>query len=369
MERLKLQTKLRAVDLFCGVGGFSTGFVQAGIDVVIAVDYNEIALKAHEVNHPNTEHLLLDLYDTYQVDFLIDKIKKSNIDIIIGSPPCQQFSSANMKKDVGKGLELVEVMLRIIEEVKPKYWLGENVKPSRTPIEEAFQVVGRVYNSADYGVPQKRERYFFGNFIHPPVTHQEDGLEQLTLDSFFGLEEKQIQSWKTVKDIIDENEEGWKSFDELPDTAKKRVLDPEYQKGNFAHHKLVFEDQPAQTLTAHHDNRYLLITNGRKREYIEFNEKNYLLVSGENSSGNGRYVQSLEQPSWTLTTSSNYFITNNIKFRKINIVELKRIMGFPDDYIVQGNMDSKLRQIGNAVCPPLAKAFAEQIIKHHKQNS
>ena len=78
MERLKLQTKLRAVDLFCGVGGFSTGFVQAGIDIVIAVDYNEIALKAHEANHPNTEHLLLDLYDTDQVDFLIDKIYSSS---------------------------------------------------------------------------------------------------------------------------------------------------------------------------------------------------------------------------------------------------------------------------------------------------
>ena len=158
---------MKVVDLFCGAGGFSEGFRQAGFDIVAAVDNNSQALTSHQINHPETNHYELDIA-TEDLSFLANY----KPDVIIGSPPCTNFSRANnLNSDPSKGMELVDKFLDFVRLVKPKYWVSENVVQVRPHIRKhGFN--GYKLNSVDFGVPQKRERYFFGEFIRPRATHQ-----------------------------------------------------------------------------------------------------------------------------------------------------------------------------------------------------
>lgn len=302
--------KLKAVDLFCGLGGFSTGISQAGIDIVLAVDNNELALEAHEKNHPNTKHLLLDLRDKTEVDKLIEIIKENEIDIIIGSPPCQSFSTANPERDPKKGLELVEVLFYIVEQVKPKYWVGENVLSSKTAIQKNFNLEGVVLNSVDYGVAQKRKRFFFGDFPIP----------------------KPFSEPNLIKDILESKENTehlWKHFNDLSDSAKRIICDDKIQgKTSHPFYQVRFAEEPSKTITAHRDNRYLLLPDIPKEQWKKERR--------------------------------------NCNYRFFTMTELKRIMGFDSDYIVLGSIESKIRQIGNSVCPPVAKAIGKEILKNEK---
>jgi DNA (cytosine-5)-methyltransferase 1 len=155
--------KLKVVDLFSGAGGFSEGFHQAGFEVVAAVDNDEKALAAHEHNHPETEHYLIDVTKEDIAEILADW----NADVVIGSPPCKKFSNANPARNWDEGMELVDEFFRVIDELDPKYWVGENVPPSQKPIEDKYHTSGYLLNAANFGAPQTRHRYFFGNFPRP----------------------------------------------------------------------------------------------------------------------------------------------------------------------------------------------------------
>jgi len=133
------------------------------------------------------------------------------------------------------------------------------------------------------------------------------------------------------------------NYEDLSETAKRRVNDYDYQQKYFTHNKMVNPDEPAKTVLAHENVQYML------------------LVSGDNAKANGAMVQDLFRPGWTVTTRERFFITNKIKFRRLSVLELSRMMGFPDGYEFQGSKTAQVRQIGNAVCPPVAKALAEAL--------
>ena len=130
--------KYTVADFFCGAGGFSEGFRQAGFDVVLALDSWEVAKQTHKLNHPKCKHPGLDCHFETGGDILKIPTERINeivddVNVIIGSPPCVSFSTSNKagKADKSLGLKLIEKYLQIIavkkhkKNSKLKYWLME----------------------------------------------------------------------------------------------------------------------------------------------------------------------------------------------------------------------------------------------------
>lgn len=111
MNNIKRPT---VADFFCGAGGFSEGFYQAGFNVVFALDNWAPAIQTHDLNHAKCKTLQLDILELDTTE-KIDK-KVPDVDIVIGSPPCVSFSNANKsgKADKSLGIKLIEQYLKIV---------------------------------------------------------------------------------------------------------------------------------------------------------------------------------------------------------------------------------------------------------------
>jgi DNA (cytosine-5)-methyltransferase 1 len=155
------------MDLFCGAGGFSEGFKEMGFDIVYSLDNWRSAVDTIKQNHPDTEVVKADVTETDASDL-------PHADVIIGGPPCTEFSYS--KKGGGgnikEGMKLVLRFLYFIQELRPRWWIMENVPRllNTLPLEVSLRKLGidkdgrlkiprrMVLNSADFGAPQKRLR-------------------------------------------------------------------------------------------------------------------------------------------------------------------------------------------------------------------
>lgn len=283
---------MNVADFFCGAGGFSEGFRQAGFTIRYAVDSWDKAIIAHRENHPDTIHVLADVKDLNGSMF-------KDIDIMIGSPPCQDFSTANQNPDPEKGLDLVRHFLRLVEEIRPEYWIMENV-----PLLDNFLNNGvnkmlpvkTILNAADFGVPQIRRRLFAGNYLIPRPTHREHST--MTLDN------KELRSWI-----------GWD-----------------------------------EALGLNYDIPVHLVPNVGEKLYKD-GKKNFGRPPG--------------RPSHCLNTAAGPRIYTADRKKKLGYLSIEQcavLMGFPEGYIFRGD---RQKQIGNAVCPPVARALAEAILSHN----
>ncbi len=144
-----MKTDLKCVDLFCGCGGMSLGFEQAGFNVVAGVDNWKPAIKVYEANfsHPVIEQDLSDVSAT------ISLVSKYAPDIIIGGPPCQDFSTAGFQDETRGRAALSICFSEIICAIRPKYFVMENVATIRNS--KSFQAVIYNFKMAGYGLTQK----------------------------------------------------------------------------------------------------------------------------------------------------------------------------------------------------------------------
>lgn len=172
---------MRTVDLFAGVGGLSLGFLQEGFEVVGAYDNWP---KAVEVNGVNFDHPVK-CFDLSDVSAAIDEVSELNPDVIIGGPPCQDFSSAGKRKEQ-ENASLTEIFAEIAVRTAPKVIVMENVARAqhsmaygaarRTLIANGYGISESVLDASLCGVPQKRKRFFAVGVLDGP-----DGL----LDGYF----------------------------------------------------------------------------------------------------------------------------------------------------------------------------------------
>ena len=141
---------IRVVDLFAGGGGLSLGFTQAGFDVVAAIENWKPAVAVYEANFTDHPVINLDLSEEYKAASIIQGYQP---DMIMGGPPCQDFSSAG-KRDEGRGRASLTISFaNLIARCKPRFFLMENV--SRAATSQAFKAALNVFKSAGYGVTIK----------------------------------------------------------------------------------------------------------------------------------------------------------------------------------------------------------------------
>ncbi len=165
-----------AVDLFAGSGGMTLGFEQAGFDVLAAVEIDPIHCAVHQYNFPLWSVLCEDINQISSDKIRIySSIKNQEIDVVFGGPPCQGFSLMGKRLLEDPRNLLVFHFVRIVAELKPKFFVFENVKGMASGKHQNFiqelinkfeyygyqvQQPYQVLNAAYYGVPQKRERLF-----------------------------------------------------------------------------------------------------------------------------------------------------------------------------------------------------------------
>ena len=162
---MKAHKKISAVDLFCGVGGLSKGLQNAGIEVLAGFDDWPKAIDIYSLNLPHHAAVV----DLLNVDEAIKLIKPFNSDIIVGGPPCQDFSSAG-KRTEGNQATLTEAFAMIVAKCKPDYVLMENVprarfsKAYRRGVKQlkqaSYSISEHILDASYCNVPQIRKRFF-----------------------------------------------------------------------------------------------------------------------------------------------------------------------------------------------------------------
>jgi len=342
---------LRVVDLFCGAGGFSEGFRQMGFEVTYGVDIWKPAVVTHRKNHPGTEVLETDILKLSPKDL-------GKVDVLIGSPPCTQFSFANKggKGDRAEGMKLVLRYLEFVTALKPRYWLMENVPrlletlPAEVNLRDAglsggsVQIPRReILNSADYGAPQKRLRLVSGSYPLPRKTHFES---RTSLDTWSGA---LSATWAPMRRVI----EG------LPDPLKKvkegRVLDPNYPSLEI----------PVPDLTEHfYDSRMS----------PEDAETNMRSKTDHSWYGRMKFPDDLNKPARTIMATQLKSSRETIaietgegkkkRYRQPTVRECACLQSFPITYqFWGGSATAQYMLVGNAVPPLVSQALARAILE------
>jgi len=310
---------MKVVDLFCGAGGFSLGFEKAGHDVVYAIDNNESAIKTYK-NNLNTKKVICDDIKN------IEKVPEA--DIVIGGPPCPEFSNANRNKNPEKGLELVNEFLRIKDMVNPSYWVMENVPNIKKHLKRKKFPTQYLLNCADFGVPQKRVRFFGGKFNKPKNTHNEK--RQMTING------EKLEEWKTVKntikDLFGKTDE---KMDHIPEFGATLV---EYfsKENKYNSQRQIDINKPAPTI---------------KAQEIARNKKfpHYFIARRMNKTKE------------IIEDINSVDDVQDIKIRRLTIRECARLQTFPDWFEFYGSKTDKYKQIGNAVPPTMSFKLAESM--------
>lgn len=343
---------LRVVDLFCGAGGFSEGFRQMGFQVTYAVDIWKPAVVTHEKNHPQTTALEADVLE-------LDPGDLGKVDVLIGSPPCTQFSFANKggKGDRAEGMKLVLRYLEFVASIRPRYWIMENVPrlletlPAEVDLREAGLSGGvvriprrEILNSADYGVPQKRLRLFSGNYPLPRKTHADSSV---SLDAWT---DSRLQPWVPMRRVI----EGLP--DPLTGPVQGTVTDPNYPDISI----------PATKLTEHfYDSRMS----------IEEAESNRRAKTDHSWYGRMKFPDDLDRPARTIMATQLKSSRETIalvaaskgsvkRYRQPTVRECACLQSFPITYqFWGGNPTAQYMLVGNAVPPLMARALARAILE------
>lgn len=355
------QKKFSVISTFAGGGGSSTGYRLAGGDVLLINEFVEAAIETYSANFPDTKVLVDDIKKYSSQDFLdMAGIKKGELDILDGSPPCSAFSVAG-KREKGWDKEkvysdgkiqvaiedLFYEFIRIAEGIQPKVIVAENVKgitfgeasKKLNAFINEFENIGynvtyKVLNAADYGVPQARERTIFicvRNDICDKI-----GLSWLNINSIFPAPtvNKHVSLSQAISDIENDEQEVQMLLDFVQSSYQKKFIEP-----------IPFNPEKA--------------TKPSDKQFRDWNPK---------ASCFNMIRPSPDLPCPTLTQQGQKRGMSGVFHpaanRKLTVKECKRIMAFPEDFILTGDFDQQVERLGRAVAPLMYKATATSIYEN-----
>lgn len=382
------------VDFFAGAGGLSCGFTQAGYKVAFANDFEDVCIRTYRFNHPELPANRVLKEDIRKIVDNIGEYVPEPVDLVVGGPPCQGFSSANQQRIIDDPRnELYKYFIKAVKSILPKFVVMENVKgmlsvanqvvedyenidEERDGIHYSYRVAFKLLNSANFSVAQNRERLIYiairTDIVDKKQVTPEIIFEQIAKEN----EGKKVHLLKEALEYIKPlDAPRVKNTNEVDDPKTGKKIDVNEFNGN--------------------ENDYLrLINNNRTIQYL-FNHKarfvndvNYdiyrLLNQGDDASDpkiadimpysnrlhcfkDKYYKLVADRPSRTITAHLRMDCHSHIhpfQIRAITPREAARCQSFPDDYMFLGAYLKTYMQIGNAVPCIMAKGIANVIKKY-----
>ncbi len=340
--------KHTVIDLFCGCGGLSHGFIESGYDVVLGIDYCKDTIATFVHNHKESCGIIADLSDETPENISC-KMGAKAVDVIIGGPPCQGFSIAGKRVIDDERNKLYKSFVKFVGFFNPKAFLMENVpnivSMGKGVIKDSiikdfeklgYKVVYKVLIASDYGVPQNRKRVIFIGV--------KKGKE-------FLFPKPQVKHLITVEEAISD----------LPESSLP----------NGAYYLEKPKSDYQQVMRNGSDNVYNHEITNHKEQTIQIIS---MVPDGGNYKDLPTHLHSIRKVNiaWTRLNSKRPSITIDTghrhhfhyKYNRVPTVrESARIQSFPDSFIFLGSKTSQYKQVGNAVPPLLAKCLAKALRK------
>lgn len=334
----------KAIDLFSGAGGLHLGFERAGFDIELCIDNDNLVERTHRRNFPNIPMINKDIC-TVTSNEIRGYLSLGKVDVIIGGPPCQGFSTIGKrvssdpekraKKDPRN--ELVLTYAKLIRELKPKFIVMENVKGILTLqggeylknvlqqlADAGYSAEYKLINMADYGVPEIRERVIIiGNRLGMPV--------EFPIPDHSDNPNDGLPMWENCWDAI-------KDLESLGDMPEFNHVALKHTEKNIERYKMIPEG-------------------GRLPEDAlppELYRKNF---------GNTFKRLSRSKPALTMVPGNDAFPIHPTLNRSLTVREAARIQTFPDSMIFEGNRRQQGHQVGNAVPPLFSQKLASFILE------
>lgn len=338
-----MENKYSFIDLFTGAGGLYRGFKDAGMDHLLSVEIWKPAIDTLRDNYPDIELYEGDIRELDEKK-LEGFLNGRECDVLVGGPPCQGFSTIGKRLEKDPRNELVFEFIRIVNTVRPKFFIMENVKGllsanngiMRNLIIEEFAKIGykntisSVLCAADYNVPQMRQRVFFFGV--------RDDISLPEKLAFPEKNESKVTVGEAIMDLMgSENQVPNHIPMKHNDTVAKRIACiPE--GGGIPKDGLPEE-----------------VAYGSRSDYANNKLKNFSHVY--------KRLDRKKQAT-TMVPGHNAFPLHPVANRSLTVREAARIQTFPDDVVFSGSRQEQCIQVGNAVPVKLAEALAKNVIRY-----
>lgn len=356
------ENRFTFLDLFCGAGGLTRGFEDAGFHCAGAADFDKAAVQTHCANFAEAAWLL-DLAEASPRQF-------ARADVVIGGPPCQGFSSAGMRHSRDERNDLVARFAHFVAELRPRAFVFENVEGFLTAadghyvfallrplVECGYKIHARKINAANYGVPQHRKRVVVVGSLDfeptfPDATHTAFGAPGAALGG----------SDLPLTPTLDEALQG------LPTASCEACALPQ---GHFYRALQGTELARAVALGPGQSMRDL----PTELQHASFRRRAYRRVKDgtptERRGGAPTGVRRLrgDEPSKAITGGARAEFLHPHQHRPLTLRECARLQTFPDDFAFCGTASQQAQLIGNAVPPLLAQIIAENLRADLQRNA
>ena len=386
--------KPRMVDFFAGAGGLSCGFTQAGFRVCFANDFEDVCVRTYRYNHPELPANSVLKEDIRKIVDNIDDYVKEDIDIVVGGPPCQSFSSANQRRIIDDPRnELYKYYIEAIKKICPKFVLMENVKGMLSVANQVvedyksiriekngkiytYDVSYRLLNAMNFGVAQSRERLIYlairddiaySKHVTPEVLFHEieKACEnnphynlQSALEFIKPLDAPRIKGMTEVDDEKTGMKIGINDYDSCGNDYLSSINQGRNLQYVFNHKARYCSDvnyEIFRRLEPGED-----ATNPKIADIMPYARRNNIFKD--------KYFKLYaDRPCRTITAHLKMDCLSHIhpyQIRSLTPREAARVQSFPDDYLFLGAYLKTYMQIGNAVPVLMAKQIAD-IIKNH----